>query len=361
MKPFLVGEFSEPTKLQKMLNKHPPGNPIRELENVLAEKTVDNLSKEDIKEINEKYKISIEEKHKNEILSIVERFIDCYFNLELPNRGVEFLPKLAELLGIDDIELNSLVEKVGSIVFRNHYKQAISDRRLTDDEDQRLKKLASYLGLENNLAEEISVEVRSDALNAYFSQIIEDGEISPAEYNELFELGKSLQAELTFDEATKEMIEKMRLIWRINHEELSTIEVPIRLQKNEVCYYSAQAGWYELRTGVTNIPYRGWRGNIKFGKRLYYRYGNIKYRRNVEQELTKIDAGIFYITNKRVVYTGNSKGNKSILFSRILGIESYKNGIEIQKDAGKSPFIEIADDIQILSAIFTRALSDSMQ
>ena len=361
MKPFLVGELSEPTKMQKMLSKHPPGNAIRELENVLAEKNFDNLSKEDIKEINDKYKTTIEEKYKNEILSIAERYIDWYFNLELPNRGVEFLPKLAELLSIDDNELSSLVEKVGSIVFRNYYEQTISDQRLTEDEDQRLKKLALYLGLNDNFAEEISIGVRSKALNTYFSQIIEDGEISPDEYNELFELGKSLQADLIFDDQTQEMIEKMRVIWRINNEELSTIEIPLRLQKNEVCYYMSQAGWYELRTGSTNIPYRGWRGSIKFGKRLYYRYGNIKYRRNVEQELTKIDTGIFYITNKRVIFTGQSKGNKNIQYSRILGIESYKNGIEIQKDAGKSPFIEIVGDIQILSAIFTRALSDSMQ
>jgi hypothetical protein len=51
------------------------------------------------------------------------------------------------------------------------------------------------------------------------------------------------------------------------------------------------------------------------------------------------------------------KGNKTIPVNRILNFKPYKNGIEIQKDSGKSPFLKFENNVDIFSMILARIMS----
>ena len=232
-----------------------------------------------------------------------------------------------------------------------------SDRRLPDEEEIKLDELAEYIGLLKETYEEISASVRGEVVQSYYNEIIDDGEISPEEYNELLETAKSLNVKIDFTGEAKNQIEQLKTIWEINYRELQIYEIPIKLQRNEVCYFHNQVTWYEYRAGKSSVPYHGWSGRIRFGKGLYYRYGKINYARETTQELRLIDSGDFFVTNKRVIFTG-TKGNKTIPYSSILEIRPYNNGVDIMKASGKCPFIKINKDIEIFTATLVRALND---
>lgn len=357
MEPFIYKELSQPNKIQKIFKKLPSVNIIEGLNNILADKSFDTLNKKDIEELCDKYNIDIQKKFKKEILSIIETYIKFHFNNPFPNEGTEFFPKFVEILGLTEKDILSTFSNIGPEIYQSRYEFMVSDRRLIDEEEAELNNLAEYLYLPDELTTKISADVRTTLVNSYFKEIVEDGEISPAEYQELNDLATNMNINLEFSGETEKKVEMLKQIWQINHEDLPICKPHINLQKNEVCFYYSPASWYEYKAVRGSTPYHGVTGRIKLGKGLYYRYGKINYQRESSQELRLIDTGEFFITNKRVIFTG-TKGNKNIRYSKILGIVPYNNGVDISKDSGKNPFIEITDDVEIFTAILTRALNE---
>lgn len=96
---------------------------------------------------------------------------------------------------------------------------------------------------------------------------------------------------------------------------------------------------------------------IRIMKGVYWRAGSIAPQRISEDEWRVIDEGTIYLTNKRIIFMGNN-GNKTITLGKILGFEPYSNGIDIQKDSGKSPFLEFSTNIDIFSMILARVLNE---
>jgi hypothetical protein len=360
MQPFTLVDVSKPNKLQKILKKTPSINIIEELNNILARKSFDNLTSEDIELISNKYNVNLQKKFGKELLQILEKYIKYHFSKPIPNEGTKFLSDFVKVLGLNENVLNSALENVGLEIYKKRYQEIVSDKILTDDEESELDKLADYLNLSKESKEKISADVRRNVVTSFFSNIVEDGEISPDEYTELYEMAENLKVSLDYTDEVKSQIGMMQKVWEINHGELPVCQVPIQLQKNEICYFFTNANWYEYRSARQSTPYHGVTGRIKLGKGLYYRYGKINYQNETKEELKLIDIGDFYITNKRIIFTG-SKGNKNLRYSRILGIEPFSNGVNINKDSGRIPFIEVKKDIEIFTAIFSRALNDNVK
>ena len=53
-----------------------------------------------------------------------------------------------------------------------------------------------------------------------------------------------------------------------------------------------------------------------------------------------------------------TKGNKTIRLNKILDVTPYKNGVDIQKDSGKSPFLEFDQNVDIFSMMLVRLMSE---
>jgi hypothetical protein len=83
-------------------------------------------------------------------------------------------------------------------------------------------------------------------------------------------------------------------------------------------------------------------------KGVYYRVGSINVQKVSEDYWQTIDSGDIYLTNKRIIFMG-TKGNKTIPISKILDFKPYKNGVDIQKDSGRSPFFEFDQNVDIFS------------
>ena len=85
--------------------------------------------------------------------------------------------------------------------------------------------------------------------------------------------------------------------------------------------------------------------------------GSISPSRITSEELTVIDSGTVYVTNKRLIFMGDRK-NTNIKLDKILALTPYSDGVGIEKDAGKSPIIRVPYNADILIRTLGRAMND---
>jgi hypothetical protein len=95
---------------------------------------------------------------------------------------------------------------------------------------------------------------------------------------------------------------------------------------------------------------------MRIVKGVRWRVGTVTANRMTEEQLTVVDSGVLYVTNKRVVFRGGMK-NVAIQLNSLLGIQVYRNGIQIEKATGRSPYALFDDDIELAAVLLTSLLA----
>ena len=131
----------------------------------------------------------------------------------------------------------------------------------------------------------------------------------------------------------------------------------INLQRNETCYFRAETGWHEYRRVTRRIRYGGPTVRLRIAKGVYWRMGDLGVQTGSDDVLTRVDSGSLFLTNKRLIFMGSRK-NTTIRLSKILDFTPYKNGVEIQKSSGKSPFLEFEQGVDVFCMMLGRVLGD---
>jgi hypothetical protein len=115
----------------------------------------------------------------------------------------------------------------------------------------------------------------------------------------------------------------------------------INLFKDEVLVLSnGFTSWKEEKTQTTGVTYGGFRMSVGNGS-LKNVLGHVKMIRHKETFFDTYDSGTTFITNKRIIFVGNNKRNKSIRLDKIVNVEFFKDGIYIGKENGVSPMITV--------------------
>jgi hypothetical protein len=78
-----------------------------------------------------------------------------------------------------------------------------------------------------------------------------------------------------------------------------------------------------------------------------------------QEQLTQIDSGKIYFTNKRVIFDGG-RANKTIKLSALIGIEPYTDGIGLEKATGKSPVIVLDEHVELATIILSALLAQAV-
>lgn len=235
-------------------------------------------------------------------------------------------------------------------------RQAIADGYLSDAERRQLASLARALRLSSAETEIIYRKSAGDLLQSTLDAAIADERLSPTEFREYSLLAQRLGIDPRLDEATKAKLHRYALLWRIENGEMPTIAVSINLQRGEVCHFRGGAAWHEMRTRTERVSYSGTSVSIPIVKGVRYRVGSYRPQRITRQELTQIDTGSFYITNKRVVFDGDHK-NTAIPYGSLLGVTPYTDGIKLEKSSGRSPYLLFSGDVEMVTVILSSAMA----
>lgn len=361
MKPFKEKSFVARSFMQKLLNQHPNDNFIIEVNNIFHKaKQIDTDIKYEIDALRIKYKIKQSKAVNEKLIAIYEELLSHYFeDRKLSEQELNNLSEVKEYLDLPNNLVNSSYEKIAKEVYKKSVEEVVSDGAISEEEKAFLQNLESQL----KLSDDLGAEIYSTSVQEYFSaltnSIVEDARISPEEEKQLNQIAKNLGTSLSMDEKSKYYLERFKLYWKIENEELPQVSVDINLQKNEVCFAIARSvEWYEMRSVTKRYNYAGPTARIKIAKGIYYRVGSVAVQPVKDDQLSFIDNGTLYLTNKRIIFNGNKKVT-NIQLKKIIDLNEYKDGIEIVKDAGKSPVLKFNQDPDLFYLIMNRLIREN--
>ena len=192
-------------------------------------------------------------------------------------------------------------------------------------------------------------------LNERARRMAANHRVSPDQEAALAALAEELGVSLVYDSKDRALLEKYRLMWRIEDGDIPEVPVPIALQHAEKCYFAASVSWLEYVRRTTRVRYSGPSFRFRIVKGLYWRAGDMGVQVVSKDILTPIDSGHVYLTNRRVILVGAHQ-NLSVPISSIIDFHTYKNGVELEKATGKNPFLEFSHDIPMFALLLRRLL-----
>ncbi|MHB0756902.1 hypothetical protein [Polaribacter sp. M15] len=358
---FKIRENKKPSLIGKLLKRTPKENALVEINNLFVENQNDltKVSLEQIQEISEKYKLNLNKKFKNLRIDLFRKYV--LHSLEdniLDKEEIKTFFHLKELLHLTELEIKQVLGFETKKIYEQEVKKAVLDGELTNNEKENLELLKKNLLIKDNVAEDILKTNSEEILKDFINNAISDKRLSDEEFEKMNEISLSLGIEPKLNNRTKENLDLYRLYWLIENGEIPVYNnPPINIQKSESLYFMTSVNWKEQRRVTKRVNYGGVTARVKIAKGVYYRMGSFSAKTVSDDVWQVIDNGTIYLTNKRLIFMG-SRGNKTIRINKILNIAPYRNGIDIQKETGKSPFLEFKDNVDIFSMILTRIMNE---
>lgn len=354
-----IEEFKKPGFIQKALRKKPKENSLQELKKLINEKGIINVTGQDITDICKKYKINFTTEFENDLLSLYTQYLEyCIEDRIIDENEINALKHFRNLLNLNEYKTNLILNEMVSKIFKIELDAVLNDNKLNQEENDYLNYLKNSLLIPDKLFADLYKEKANSKIMEFLEDSLSDQQLSPEEENNLKELAKSLGIKLELDENSKAILEKYKLYWQVQNAEIPRIKVDINLNKEEYCYFRTGINWMETRRITKKINYGGPMISFRIAKGLYWRAGSLNIQRISNDVLTHIDSGVIYLTNKRLIFIG-SKSSKNIQLKKILDFNVYKNGFEIIKDTGKSPFLNFENNTDYFNMILSRLLDEN--
>ena len=355
---FKTEKLIQPSFLQRLFKTEPKENAFIEVNNLFASKPLMEIKSTEIEAISVKYKVDLRKRFIGRFKELYLRYLQQSISDKIiTDQEVISQNYLKKLLMLNDSEVEEIYNQLAGEIYKKSYNEAISDGKIEKSEEEFLDELHKNLRLPTNIHENISNESRQQFMQSQIDKIVADGRISPDEWEELTTFAVNLDVNIKLDKKTNATIEKLKLYWLIENGNLPVKEVSINLQKNECCYFTSNADWLENPTVTNIINYEELTARIKIEKGIYYRAGSIRVQRIPSEQLQKIDSGQVFLTNKQIIFAGNKK-NSNIQLNKILSINPYSDGVEIEIDGGNSPIFRVSYNADLFAMTLIRVIND---
>jgi len=294
-------------------------------------------------------KVELRRNFGKELIKFYKKFLErCLEDQVLSAEDWKALQQLKMLFGFS----NAHVEKLHNQTIMRYYsktvEQVLSDKKMAPKERAFLRKMQQNLKLMPDVAERIYRDKASEIVQRTFVSALSDERISPAEEQELDELAQHLGVRIEYDERTRSILDRYRLYWVIENGEIPRIDAALPMARGESCYFTADANWCELHAITKSARYGAARDRAEEGDQV---------QRQIFHELEVKDSGRIYLTNKRILFSGN-KRQRTIPVSRIKDFGPMENGIQIHRKTGTHPFLQFELGVEVFSLILARILRD---
>lgn len=356
--PFRVGQPPKPRGwLKRLLGIGSPEQALIALRNRLATTPLEDLTAGIISEELLAYRVRGSQVRKVLLSLFRDAVKHSLADDEIGKVEAAYLDRLRLVLGVTTIEMDEVQAELVEPRYSAAVDNAVADDRLTSMERKRLEQIRHRVGLDERTAAAILQQAAQQRLSEAAARATSDGRLSPDEVTTLYAIAAGLGAQLTLDEQSRTLFERMQRLWQIDNGELPRIHVAINLQRNEICHAQIDVVWYETRTRTVRTDYHGGSASIRICKGVRYRVGSVAAQRITREELVEIDRGTMYVTNKRLIF-GGAKKNNTIRLSSILSFSPCTDGVVLEKATGKPVQLEFGGgDAEMFHAILSAALN----
>lgn len=355
--PYTVMPEARRTLLQRALGRPSPANAFIKINNLLA-KGVMETRPEEVEAILMEHAVRPGAKTSAKLEEIYRVFVQhCLADNVLTSTEIAEVFHLRTLLGISDAAHQRILGELGERTYREAVEGALEDGQLSEDEEGNLKRLRESIGLPEKAAQKIFAEQAQTAYQSALDAAVADERLSPEEESNLEALAQNLGIEVQYSEKTEAFLNRLKLYYALENGPLPQLNPRVALQRNEICVFETEVDWFEKRTVTKRVRFAGPTARLRIAKGIYFRAGEFAVQPVAEDVLKHIDKGTAFFTNKRVLFLGQRK-NTSIRLSKILAVNAYSNGLLIEKDAGKSPFLSFSVGVDIGLLLLNRVLNE---
>lgn len=268
----------------------------------------------------------------------------------LSDSETQNLLQLQRLLGITNADLEEIEKRVIHPIYKRAITDVLTDEHIEPEERERLASLAQAIRLDEETAIGLYASRAMDTIQRSWADAISDRRLSDDEVRSFEERvqnlsGLKLDASAglqKFDASASLQMERFRSFWRMENGIYPEVQTPINLHRGEKCHFSSAATWYQRRTVTKGVRYAGMAGNFRIMKGLSYRSGSYQVQRVTQEETQQVSSGMIYITSKRIVFHGQPKSG-AIGFNNIVSFIPYADGFEIEKTSGRNPIFTFSD------------------
>ena len=245
------------------------------------------------------------------------------------------------------------------------------DKYLDVPEEKKLAELRTDLGLDdddlkhaNRMLRNLRKMTKLADVEQYvkkLKEIAEDNYLSPEEETELLNLRRTLSLSEEDISHTIEALIHLKRLTALKTGKLPILETDLLLKKREVCHYEIPAELIEEKTKTEYIG--GTSGvSVRISKRVYYRVGGFKGKRVIKTSKEVTDRGSLYITNKRILFTGEKK-TVTYPVNKVVKINKFADAIQFQKESeAKLKYFVVGDQNSIdeIGIIVRRIISGDL-
>lgn len=358
MNGFAAVPLEQPGLLQRMLRRKPKENALREIENLLAERSITELAAADVETILSNYELPRPDAHQG-LIALYQAAVDYRAkDLHLTENDKVELSRLRYVLGLDEGEARQIELDLFCALYRVALRAALKDRVLTDEDKKRLTAIVADFGLSDETQSPIYKEEVLAVVQAAFNEAVADQRLTADEEQQLARMSDNLGVKISHDAEAQRRLERFRLLAAIDNGRLTPIDAGVLLQRGEQCHARFASTLHELRRVTKAVAYHGPTGRIRIMKGLSWRYGYVNVNRVTTEQLLELDSGILLITNKRLLFNGGKK-NVSLPLKRVIHFTLFNDAIQIEKDSGRDLFFKGTGDIELIGAILDACLRQS--
>jgi hypothetical protein len=277
------------------------------------------------------------------------------------------LVHLKTLFGLSDRDARRFHDEAASGSYRRAVGERLEDGSLSEDETAFVEALRSKLLLSDEYADRLRSAAGAEVFQRAELLATTDVRLAPGEDAELNALAESLGIDRGQATANPALLERLRLYWTIENGELPIATVAINLPRGERAHLQVSgAQWHEYRTQTRQVGFQRRTNHIidatPAGVSLQFALGGdaeaVELRTVTSEELTHLDTGVLYVTNRRLILDGPQL-NKSIALNEILTFGLLPDGLSIELAEGRPIILRVSAQLDTINLLLTRLIREA--
>ena len=350
----------EPVSLwSKVTGQKNEKNAIIEINNLLSEKPIAEVSTSDIQAILSKYQLNLyRDFREGSLRELYKKYLRyCFDDNHLDEAEIQQLRHLKRLLGLSARDVEVVNHQVCLEVYERALDEVLEDHRLDDKEIDFLRQLQHRLQLPPAMVENLYQHKAQHIVMNFIKGAVANSQLSPEEEAELQTLIDNLNIHPEWAEQTQAELAKYRLFWQIENDALPPLFVPIRLQEKEECYFLGDALPYQATVAEKPRKQLNILLHHKLSEGTYWRSAPAGTFHPAETAWKQQEQGKLYLTNQRLLLR-QSKQETAISLNSILDFDHYRNGILLQIAKRRPLFLAIETSADIFAMLLGKVLRE---
>jgi hypothetical protein len=235
-------------------------------------------------------------------------------------------------------------------VYQHHLEDALADGVLTEDEAERLAGLREDKALSAEEVRMVALTIYRRALRSAMS----DSRVTIEEDTTLQRLQKLLGLNPTDLKGDRDQLQRLHLLARIERGDLPRVNTPVPMDSGEVCHWVVQARLAQKLTipGPARPPLA--RVSFRVDAPTPFHVTGERDSLHASDDILPLDLGMLLITSRRTLFRG-ARRTATLPHLKLERVELYADGLKLEVGEGGTGHLLLVDDAELTAAILLTA------